>query len=179
MLSFNQHRRCLKNLLLFIFRFGRWAKVNLIVLAKGIKSHFVRTPKLPALPPSSPEVSRPEMNGKDSMADGHPVIGNGSIDTHQNIEDHPKLTITDTVTGLTIILYPSFHSCFSLLWMHCFALTIGYLVVSLVLLAFYHKFLLLLYFLAYPELAYPYNWLCTTVYSKSSSNHTNTTSLRL
>jgi hypothetical protein len=100
---------------------------------KGIKSHFVRTPKLPALPPSSPEVSRPEMNGKDSMADGHPVIGNGSIDTHQNIEDHPKLTITDTVTGLTIILYPSFHSCFSLLWMHCFALTIGYLVVSLVL----------------------------------------------
>ena len=129
--------------------------MNLIVLAKGIKSHFVRTPKLPALPPSSPEVSRPEMNGKDSMADGHPVIGNGSIDTHQNIEDHPKLTITDTVTGLTIILYPSFHSCFSLLWMHCFALTIGYLVVSLVLLAFYDKFLLLLFFFSISRTCLP------------------------
>ena len=65
-------------------------------------------PKPPAIPPSSPEMARPEMNGKDGMVDGHPVIGNGSIDPHQNIEDHPKLTQADTVTGLTL-----YHSCFS------------------------------------------------------------------
>lgn len=70
-----------------------------IVIAKSIKGRLVTKPKPPALPPSSPEVSRFDMNGKDSMVDGHQVIGiNGSIDP-QNFDDHPKLTIQDTVTG--------------------------------------------------------------------------------
>ncbi|XP_076097687.1 sodium channel protein para-like isoform X8 [Mytilus galloprovincialis] len=79
-------------------RFFRWIKVKTIVIAKSIKGRLVTKPKPPALPPSSPEVSRFDMNGKDSMVDGHQVIGiNGSIDP-QNFDDHPKLTIQDTVT---------------------------------------------------------------------------------
>lgn len=69
--------------------------MKIIVLTKGIKNACSRQRKPQALPPSSPEVSRIEMNGKDNLLDGH-TVPNG-IEPHQNIEDHPKLT--DTVTG--------------------------------------------------------------------------------
>lgn len=71
-------------------------------MTKSIKNACSRQRKPPALPPSSPEVSRFEMNGKDNMPDGH-TVPNG-IEPHQNIEDHPKLIQADTVTGHSLTL---------------------------------------------------------------------------
>ncbi|XP_046575623.1 sodium channel protein para-like isoform X6 [Haliotis rubra] len=81
-------------------RFGAWVKVKIIVCLKVKLRRKTKRPVI-ALSPSS---SRPELNGKEALADGQTVVGNGKAYELHQTQDTESLSPnkTDAEKGLDL-----------------------------------------------------------------------------